>query len=105
MGRAPSHILQSSYSYIFHLLFLQNFFYVHNYTLYWSLAVEFQFYLLAPFFILLLLRIGSLDLRYITLFSVILLLAVLRSLAVLYWQPASADEWFYHIRILFPFSL
>ena len=100
--------LQWAYSYIPHLLFLQNFFYVDFNPVYWSLALEFQFYLLAPFLILLLLRIERPGSRYIALCVTIMLLTLLRSLAVaLHWQIGSADyhNWCQDIRIRFPFSL
>jgi peptidoglycan/LPS O-acetylase OafA/YrhL len=101
-----SYIVQQGHSFVFHLLFLHNFFYVRNYPLFWSLAEEFQFYLLAPFLILMLLRLKPRS-QYLALALAIVVLATLRLLAVLHVQPVSQDydEYFFRIRILLPFSL
>ena len=93
-------------SYLFHLFFLQNYFYTNYYALFWSLAVEFQFYLLAPLFILLLLQVEWPALQYMAVIATGVALACLRMMAVLH-QPVSSDfdDWFFDIRMRFPYSL
>jgi peptidoglycan/LPS O-acetylase OafA/YrhL len=95
-----------AHSYLYHLLFLQDVFYPQYYPLFWSLAVEFQFYLLAPVFILALLLLPRPGLRYLALAAAIIFLAELRALAVLHGPPAKTyDDWFFSIRIFLPYSL
>jgi len=100
-------VVQWAHSYILHLLFLQDFFYFDYNPVFWSLAVEFQFYMLAPFLILTLLRIRKPGRRYLALLSVILLLEGLRSVVVLHWQAEKPDFilWFWRVSVAFPFSL
>jgi peptidoglycan/LPS O-acetylase OafA/YrhL len=101
---------QWAWSYVYHLLFLQDFLYARYWPIYWSLAIEAQFYLLAPFFLLLLFQIRESRWRLVTVFSVAFLLSCARTVAVLHWHSgsvtlASYEDWFFKIRILLPFSL
>jgi peptidoglycan/LPS O-acetylase OafA/YrhL len=92
-------------SYLCHLLFLQDFVYPDYWPIFWSLAVEAQFYLLAPFLIIGLLRLREPNSRYVSIFLSILLLAALRAIAAVAWHFPPGEAWFYKLRVFFPFSL
>jgi peptidoglycan/LPS O-acetylase OafA/YrhL len=94
-------------SYIAHIFFIHNFFYTRYWQVFWSLAVEMQFYCIAPLFLFALLRIKSPYKRCAAVVMTVLLLAGIRTATVLHRQYLlhDYDAWFYNIRVIFPFSL
>jgi peptidoglycan/LPS O-acetylase OafA/YrhL len=101
----PAHVW--GWRYVYHLLFLQDVFYPDIIPLFWSLAIECQFYIVAPFLVGVLLLLNRRE-RY-GLFAMAALLSVsIRTWAALRWFPQGTDDWQTYYWIMqehFPFRL
>lgn len=77
--------------YFYHLLFMQDYLPPDVCFVFWSLAIEIKFYLLAPFIALGLLKIDRVHHRYAVLAAIIAALAALRLFSALYVSDQSGD--------------
>lgn len=87
----PGGMENIGWRYFYHLLFMQDYLPPNICFVFWSLAIEVKFYILAPFIALGLLKIDKVHHRYAVLVAIIAALAVLRLLAALYASDQSGD--------------
>lgn len=91
--------------YIYHLLFLHDYFPPDILPLFWSLAIEFKFYLLAPLLVALILKLKTDRARLATLAATLLALITWRYDTVSKTVSDDYESYFLTIRILFHMSL
>ena len=87
----PSGFEHIEWRYFYHLLFMQDYLPPDICFVFWSLAIELKFYILAPFIALGLLKIDRVHHRYAVLIAIITALATLRLYAALYISDQSGD--------------
>ena len=91
--------------YLYHLLFMQDYLPPDICFVFWSLAIEIKFYILAPFIALGLLKIDRVHHRYAVLAAIIAVLAALRLYAALYISDQSGDYETYFLQFRNRFHL
>lgn len=91
--------------YVYHLLFLQDYLPSDIIGVFWSLAVEMKFYLLAPFVLLALLRLSS-NMRIIVLMMIFLALPLIRYMSLINQPPVTDFQtYFESVRSIFHLCL
>ncbi len=93
--------------YFYHLLYLQDVFYPDIAPVFWSLAVECQFYILAPFLVGGLLLVNRQE-RYVLFAMAAALSVFIKAWAALRWFPHGTDDWETYYWVMqehFPFRL
>ena len=92
--------------YIYHLFFLQDFLWCDILPVFWTLAIEFHFYIIAPFLIAGLLRLGTRK-RFAALALAALVSVAVKAYVAFYWFPhgVSPPVYLWKIRMLFPLQL
>ena len=100
----PAHVW--GWRYIYHLFFLQDFLWCDIMGVFWTLAVEFHFYIIAPFLIAGLLRLGIRK-RFALLALAALVSVSVKVWVAFYWFPhgISSAIYLWKIRPLFPLQL
>lgn len=93
--------------YFYHLIFMQDYFPSDIMIVFWSLAVEIKFYLLAPFLVLGLLKFKKRALRVFPLMFLLVLQPLIRWFWAAYvLEPdLNYNEYFLHMRSIFHLSL
>jgi peptidoglycan/LPS O-acetylase OafA/YrhL len=94
-------------SYFYHLFFLQDVWPANICVVFWSLAIEMQYYLLAPVLIYAMMKLPNVSARIFAIAALILVEILLRYVAVAYWLPPSNSylQLFQDIKDKFEFGL